>query len=198
MKTVNARSAAYDIDPLFMERWSPRAYTGAPITQDQLFTLFEAARWAPSSYNSQPWRFVYALRDTPQWESLFGLLNEFNQSWAKNAAAIVIICSKKTMQVPGSDAPVPSRSHSFDAGAAWAQFALQATRLGLQAHGMVGVDFDAAASKLKVPQDHAVEIAAVVGWPGDKSLLPERLQAREQPSPRNEIESFALLGSFPG
>src|SRR5258707_5045349 len=100
---ANRRTAAHPIDPLFLERWSPRAFTEDAISEPQLMTLFEAARWAPSSYNSQPWRFLYARRGTPSWDKFLGLLNEFNQSWAKNAAAIVIVVSSQTMLPPGAD-----------------------------------------------------------------------------------------------
>jgi nitroreductase len=197
MATVcNGRSAEYDIDPLFLERWSPRAMSAAPLSEALLMTLFDAARWAPSAFNAQPWRFVYALRDTPEWASLFGVLNPFNQTWAVRASAVVIICSQSVvLKTDGSSSP--SHSHSFDAGAAWAQFALQATRMGLVVHGMTGIDFDAAARAVGLPEHYRVEAAAVVGWPGDKSVLPEALQAREQPSGRKPVSEIAFPGKFP-
>ncbi len=194
--TANSRTADHEIDPLFLERWSPRAFTDEVISEAELKTLFEAARWAPSSYNSPPWRFVYARRGTAHWDSLLGLLNEFNASWAKNAAALVVIVSKETMAVPGQDKEVPSHSHSFDAGAAWANLALQATRLGWQAHGMVGFDHQRALSELKVSAGFRVEAAVAIGKPGDKAQLPEFLQARETPSPRNPISETAFEGLF--
>jgi len=192
----NGRTADYEIDPLFLERWSPRAMSAAPITETQLMTLFDAARWAPSAFNAQPWRFVYALRDTPEWGPLFGVLNSFNQTWAARASAVVLICSQAVVvKVDGSSSP--SRSHSFDAGAAWALFALQATRMGLVVHGMTGIDFSAAASVVGLPEHYRVEAAAVVGLPGDKHQLPEALQARELPSGRKPIAEVAFLGRFP-
>lgn len=194
---TNSRSADHAIDPLFLERWSPRAFTDEVISEAELKALFEAARWAPSSYNSQPWRFVYARRGTSHWQALLGLLNAFNQSWAKNAAALVVIVSKETMAVPGQADEVPSYSHSFDAGAAWANLALQAVRLGWQAHGMVGFDRERALSELKVPAGYRVEAAVAIGKPGDKAQLPEALQAREAPSQRNPISATAFEGAFP-
>lgn len=194
--TVNSRTADHVIDPLFLERWSPRAFTDEIISEAELKALFEAARWAPSSYNSQPWRFIYARRGTAHWQTLLGLLNEFNQSWAKNAAALVVIVSKETMAVPGKTEEVPSHSHSFDAGAAWANLALQAVRLGWQAHGMVGFDRERALSELKVPAGYRVEAAVAIGKPGDKAQLPEALQARETPSQRNPISATAFEGAF--
>lgn len=195
--TINSRSAEHAIDPLFLERWSPRAFTDEIMPESELKALFEAARWAPSSYNSQPWRFVYARRGSTHWPVLLGLLNEFNQSWAKNAAALVIIVSKETMAVPGKAEEVPSYSHSFDAGAAWANLALQAVRLGWQAHGMVGFDCERALSELKIPAGYRVEAAVAVGKPGDKARLPEALRARETPSQRNPIATTAFEGAFP-
>ncbi|MDX3809961.1 nitroreductase family protein [Bosea thiooxidans] len=194
--TVNSRTADHAIDPLFLERWSPRAFTDEIISEAELKALFEAARWAPSSYNSQPWRFIYARRGTAHWQTLLGLLNEFNQSWAKNAAALVVIVSKETMAVPGKVEEVPSYSHSFDAGAAWANLALQAARLGWQAHGMVGFDRERALSELKVPAGYRVEAAVAIGKPGDKAQLSEALQARETPSQRNPISATAFEGAF--
>jgi nitroreductase len=197
MTTVNHRTADHPIDPLFLERWSPRAFDEKALTETELLTILEAGRWAPSSYNSQPWRFLYALRDDANWPKFLGLLNEFNQFWAKRAGALVVIVSSETMRPPGADKDVPSHSHSFDAGAAWAQIALQATRSGFQAHGMVGFDMPRAATELHVPAGFRVEAAIAIGRIGDKSVLPEGLQAREAPSSRNPLASVALAGGFP-
>jgi nitroreductase len=150
----------------------------------ELLTLLEAARWAPSAFNSQPWRFIYARRDTEHWPRLLGLLTESNQLWAKNASALIILVSKTTMLRRGADKEVPSWSHSFDAGAAWCNLALQAARSGWAAHGMVGFDKERAAAELGVPDGYRVEAAIAIGKRGDKSLLPESLQAREVQSQR--------------
>ncbi len=195
MTTVNGRTADHPIDKLFLERWSPRAFTGEAIPEAELATIFEAARWAPSSYNSQPWRFLYARRDTPAWEHFLSLLIEFNRSWSKEAAALVILVSKQTMLVGGKE--VPSYSHSFDAGAAWQSLALQATLLGWAVHGMVGFDKERAATELNVPADYRVEAAIAIGRKGDPSLLPEGVRAREVPSPRNPLSSLVFEGGFP-
>lgn len=184
------------VEPLFLERWSPRAYDASAISQDDLETIFDAARWAPSAFNYQPWRFLYAHRDSADWQRFLALLAPFNQSWVKNAGAIVFILSDTLMAAPGSDDYKPSHSHSFDAGAAWALLALQATRLGYHAHGMTGVDFDKARAELSVPERYRIEAATAIGRQGDKSLLPEALQAREEPSGRHPVESFAVAGSF--
>ncbi len=196
MTTANSRTADHPIDQIFLERWSPRAFTGEEISEHTLRTMFEAARWAPSSYNSQPWRFLYTRRDNAHWDKFLGLLNPFNQSWAKTASAIVFIVSSETMAVPGKDTPVPSHSHSFDAGAAWGYLALQAAFMGWQAHGMAGIAYERIYTELKVPAGFRVEAAVAIGRQGPKTLLPEALQAMETPSPRKPVTELAFEGGF--
>jgi nitroreductase len=195
MTSFLGRTADYPIEKLFLERWSPRAFTGESIPHDTLMTIFEAARWAPSSYNSQPWRLVYGLHGTPAFDKIFGLLVPANQGWAKTAAALIVIASKKTMAPRGTE--MPSHSHSFDAGAAWQNLALQATALGWAAHGMVGFDIPRAAEELGIGDGYRLEAAVAIGKQGDKSVLPEPYQAMEAPNARNPVSSFAFEGSFP-
>jgi nitroreductase len=198
MSQENPRVAHHPINPLYLERWSPRAFTGESMPDADLFTLFEAARWAPSSYNSQPWRWLYAKRDTPSWETFLGLLNEFNRSWAKNAAVLIILASRIQMEAPpGSGKYVTSHSHSFDTGASWGYLALEAHRLGWAAHAMVGFDIPRAAKELNVPEDHRVEAAIAIGRRGDRASLPEALAAREIPNARNPQKHFVIEGGFP-
>jgi nitroreductase len=196
MTTANSRTAAQAIDPLFLERWSPRAFTGEPISETELMTLFEAARWAPSCFNSQPWRFIWARRDTGHWPRFLGLLSEYNRSWAKGAAALVVLISKTTLLPRGADKEVPSVTHSLDAGAAWQNLALQAVRSGWAAHGMAGFDMPRAAVELGVPSGYRVEVAIAIGRRGDKSVLPESLQAREVPSDRLPLAQIVSEGRF--
>ncbi len=196
MTTVGSRTSDHEIDPIYLERWSPRAFTGEPIPEGDLMRIFEAARWAPSSYNSQPWRFVYARRDTPPWEKLLGLLNEFNRSWAKDAAVVIIAGSNSLMLPPGAEKPVPSHSHSFDAGSAWGYMALEATRLNWFAHGMVGFDRDRAFAELNFPEGYRVEAAIAIGRKGAPASLPEGLRAREMPSGRNPLSASFFEGTF--
>lgn len=196
MTTSNSRTAEHPIDAQFLDRWSPRAFTQETLLESQLLTFLEAARWAPSSYNSQPWRFVYARRDTPHWERFLGFLNEFNRGWAQHAAALVIVLSKRTFLPPGAQAEVPSPTHSFDTGSAWAYLALQASLSGWQAHGMAGIERDKIRAELQIPEDYAVEMGIALGRPGDKASLPEMLQAREAPSPRNPLSAIAAEGRF--
>jgi len=191
------RQPDHPIDPLFLERWSPRAFDGGEMPEEDLLTLFEAARWAPSAFNSQPWRFLYSLRGDENWARFQSLLIPWNQSWAHSASALIYILSDS---LPGTDKagqPAPSHSHSFDAGAAWACLALQATKLGYQAHGMSGIQLELARSELGVPERYRVEAAAAIGRVGDPATLDEKMRAREVPSDRKAVEAFAFQGAWP-
>jgi nitroreductase len=192
----NYRQADYPIEPSFLNRWSPRAFTAETISETELLTVLEAGRWAPSAYNSQPWRFVYALRGTEQWDRVFPILNEFNQGWAKSASALVIMVSKTHFAAPGTTEEKPSHSHSFDTGAAWGAIAHQAQLLGFQAHGMTGLHFDKAVEILGIPDGYRVEAAAAIGRLGNKAQLPDYLQASETPSPRRPLAEIAFNGIF--
>ena len=154
--------------------------------------LFEAARWAPSSYNNQPWRFVYARRETPAWEKLLGLLGEFNQGWAHKAAALVVVLAKTTFDYNGK----PSVTHQFDTGAAWENLALEAFSRGLVAHGMQGFDYEAAKTQLHVPDDHVVLAMIAIGKPGKMEDLSADLQEREAPSDRRPLSEIMMEGEF--
>lgn len=196
--TLPSRLVTRAVDPLFIERWSPRAFDSSAMPQEDLDTIFDAARWAPSAFNYQPWRFLYAHRDGADWARFVDLLLPFNQSWVRNASVLVYILSDTLMQSSPTGEPAPSHSHSFDAGAAWALMALQATRLGYHSHGMTGVDFDRARVELGVPDRFRIEAAVAIGRQGDKALLPESLQAREEPSGRRDIGEFTHAGNFAG
>lgn len=187
-----ARKADYPIDSLFLKRWSPRAMSGESLSDEQIMTLFEAARWAPSSYNNQPWRFIYAKRQTPAWQPLFNVLVPANQEWAQHAAVIFLLISHTVFALNNK----PSRTHSFDAGAAWENLALQATILGLVAHGMEGFDYAKAKSDLRIPDTYTVEAMFAIGKPGNSKDLPEPLQAREFPSDRKPVKELVFEGIF--
>lgn len=198
MTEANSRTSEHPVDPVFLERWSPRAFDGKPVPLNDLLSMFEAARWAPSTYNSQPWRFVFAIKGTPHFDKFLGLLLEFNQSWAKEAGALVIGISKKTFLPPGKTEPQLSHTHSLDTGAAWGYFALEAHKLGYYTHGMGGFDVPRAATELEVSDDYRVELAVAIGRIGDKANLPESLRAREMPSSRQPVGQFAFEGALRG
>jgi nitroreductase len=191
------RSADPRVEPLFLERWSPRAFDASVLPDEDLMVIFDAARWAPSAYNLQPWRFLYAKREDADFARLLDLLVPFNRSWAENASVIILVASDTLVPGPEDQAPRTSHSHSFDAGAAWAVLALQARRMGYDTHGMTGVDFAKARAALEVPDRFRLEAAIALGRRGDKASLPEALQGRETPSGRHPVESFAFRGGFP-
>ncbi len=194
--SANPRVAEHAIDDQFIKRWSPRAFTAEPISEATLLSFLEAARWAPSAYNSQPWRFLYARRDTPNWERYLGLLNEFNRSWAQHASALVIVISKTTFAAPGASEETPALWHTFDTGSAWGHLALQASLSGWHTHGMAGFDQELTRKELKIPEGYALHAVVAIGKLGDKASLAEALQAREVPSPRRSLSELAAEGDF--
>jgi nitroreductase len=195
---MSPRHPDHPIDPLFLDRWSPRAFDGSEIPDADLHTIFEAARWAPSAFNSQPWRFLYAKRGDANWERFLSLLIPWNQGWAHSASVLIYILSDSLPMTDKAGEPATSHSYSFDAGAAWACLALQATRMGYHAHGMSGVAFERARAELQVPERFRIEAAAVIGRIGDPAILDERTRAREAPSARKPIGDFVFAGNFPG
>jgi nitroreductase len=158
--------------------------------------MLEAARWAPSAYNIQPWRFIYFTRGSAGWLDAIGLLDSFNAGWAKNASAIVFVVSERLIAGEDLQTPQPSQTHSFDTGAAWAQLALQATALGYQAHAMAGLHFDEVRRKLAIPDSFHVEIAVAIGREAKPSILPPSLQQREIPSPRLPLNEIVFAECF--
>lgn len=192
VKIVNGRTTQYPIGDTFLKRYSPRAMSGEKISEEELMTLFEAARWAPSSYNAQPWRFIYAMRDMKEFENLFSLLVDFNKSWCIRASALIVAISKKTSGSGNN----PNVTHSFDTGSAWENLALQASSMNLIAHGMSGFDYALAKEKLSVPNDYAVEMMIAIGRPGKIEDLPENLHAGEKPSDRKPLEEIIFKGKF--
>jgi nitroreductase len=145
IKGSEIRKAEHPIDNIFLDRWSPRAMSGEEIPETELMSLFEAARWAPSSNNNQPLRILYARRKTEHWPLFFNLLTDSNKIWAKNSSVLLLIVSKDTF-----DNGQPSRTHSYDAGAAWENLALQGNLRGYVVHGMQGFDYELARSSLMV------------------------------------------------
>jgi nitroreductase len=196
--TANGRTADHDIDPIFLNRWSPRAFTGEAMPPALLMRLFEAARWAPSASNIQPWRFVYAHRGTPQWTPLFDALMDMNQPWVAQASVLAYAISDRFRRRPDRE-PTKNRSHSFDTGAAWAYLALQAHHMGWAAHGMGGFHVDQAHEATDAPAaDYRIEAAIAIGRPTGEQTLPESYRAREIPSGREPVGSFVFEGRLGG
>ena len=187
------RQPDHDIETLFLRRWSPRAMTGEFVSDEELHQLFEAARWAPSTYNEQEWRFLYASRAGEHWNTFFGLLLEANQAWCNRAAALIVVLSHRVFSRNGKPNPV----HTFDAGLATENLLLQGAAMNLVCHGMAGFDRGKARRELKVPDDYDVEAMIAVGRPGSPDDLPEKMRELDRnPSGRNPIREFVADGPF--
>lgn len=186
------RKSTFKINPIILNRWSPRSMTGEELDEGTILSLFEAARWAPSSFNNQPWRFIYAKRNTKYWDKLFVLLAEPNKVWAKDAALLVVVISNKNFEYNGKF----SITHQYDVGAAWENLALEATTRGLVAHGMQGFDYEKTRENLEIPEDFDVMAMIAIGKRGPKENLPPNLQEKENPTDRKPLNEIVMEGSF--
>lgn len=190
MSTV--RTPQHPIDAPFTQRWSPRAFASAELPQATLMAFLEAARWAPSASNQQPWRFAYGLAGTAEFDALLACLAPGNQVWAGRASALVVVASQRTTVPPGGTQAQPNAWHAFDAGAAWMCLALQAHQAGWATHAMGGFDAAALRAHLALPADVVPHVVVAVGRQGEKASLPEALQAREQPNGRKPLAELLL------
>ena len=188
----SARKSNYPINPLILNRWSPRSMTGEALNDDDIMSLFEAARWAPSSYNNQPWRFIYAKRNTEHWDRFFNLLAEGNKNWTKNAALLVVVISRKNFEFNEK----PAITHQFDAGSAWENLALEASSRGIVAHGMQGFDYEKAGVDLGVPHDFEVMAMIAIGKKGPIEILPPELQEKEKLTDSKPLKEIIMEGFY--
>ena len=186
------RHADHPIDKFFLERWSPRSFEPVDMPDADLMSIFEAARWAPSSYNNQPWRFLYAKRGSAAWPLLFNLMVPFNQSWTADASVLVVVISNTQFDHNGK----PAETHSFDAGAAWQNIALQAWLKGYISHGMQGFDYVKARADLAIPAEFTVEAMIAIGKKGPKEKLPTETQKSEAPNSRRPLQETIAEGKF--
>jgi nitroreductase len=186
------RTSEYPVHELILRRWSPRAMSGEKVSKENLMSLFEAARWAPSSYNEQEWRFLWAEKGTPHWDSFFSLLVEANQVWCAQGSHLIVLLYKETFTQTGEKNGVAQ----LDAGAAMQNLLLQATELGLVAHPMGGFDWTRAVELLEVPSGFSIGAMIVVGHPAAPTILPTELQNMESPSGRKELCEFVSEGLF--
>ena len=186
---ANPRVASADVDPLLINRWSPRSFSSEPLTEKEIASIFEGARWSPSSFNRQPWLFVYET-DGADRAVFDSILMPGNQVWATKAPLIgFIFANTKT---PEGRRP---RTSQFDTGAAWMSLALQARSLGLYTHAMAGIDYDVVYEKLGVSDEFYTAMCGfVVGRIGPRGALPADLQERESPNDRNPISDIAHKG----
>ena len=189
---LQSRKADHPIETLFLKRWSPRSFSDQPLTDAEMNSLFEAARWAPSTYNEQEWRYLYARQGDAHWNTFLNILLPANQVWCKRAGALVVVISKKTFTKTGKPNPV----HTFDSGLATMNLMLQAAVMKIIAHGMAGFGRDKARHDLSIPDDYDPEAMIAIGHPGDPDTLPPELREREVVSGRKKIDEFARAGPF--
>ncbi len=190
------RGASRAIHPLFLERWSPRSFSERAVPQADIDRMLEAARFAPSWYNVQPWRFAVSHRGDDNWDEVVSLFDELNAVWAPSASALVFLASDTVVSWRDDREDQAASYNSFDAGAAWAQFALQATEMGYFTHAVAGLKHDEARAVLSIPARYKLEIAIVLGHRSAPERLPDYLQEREKPSSRLALEEIAGRGRF--
>ncbi len=183
----------YPIHDLLRQRWSPRAFDDRPVELEKLRSLFEAARWAPSSNNGQPWRFLVAMKENKaEHDRLFNCLVEANQKWTYRAP--VLLLSVAALQFEDGS---PNRHALHDTGMAAENLVIQATALGLVAHQMAGFDIDRARADCQIPDGYEPVAMMAVGYPGDPALLSDRLRAREvQPRVRKPFTEFVYSATW--
>lgn len=181
------------VHDLIRDRWSPRAFADRPVPWAVLASLFEAARWAASSNNSQPWRFIVATRDDPaEYEKLLHCVNERNRTWAVQAPVIMVTCADRNL--PNGN---PSRHGWYDTGAAMAQLSLQATAHGLVVHQMQGILPEKVREVYRVPEDFDVCTGIALGYQGEAEALPDDYARREVlPRERKPLSELVFTGAF--
>ena len=185
---------AAPIHDLLRHRWSPRAFDSRPVEPEKLRALFEAARWAASSYNAQPWFYIVATKDDPEnYKRVLDSFVEFNQGWAKNAPVVALSVARMKFEHNGEP-----NNHAFhDVGQATANLALEATNLGLQIHQMAGILPEKARQIFNIPAGYEAVAGIAIGYPGNPESLPDHLRQREMaPRERKPVASFVFTGSW--
>lgn len=177
------------VEGLILRRWSPRVYADKEVPAAELKRLFEAARWAASSSNEQPWRFLVGRRGDETYRKILNALVEFNQAWARSAPVLLLAVAKMTFTAKGT----PNRYGLHDTGAAMANLALQATADGLHTHSMAGFDNDLMRASFAIPSDYELGAVTAIGYFGDPASLPEHLQKMEVSArQRKPLEEFVF------
>jgi nitroreductase len=184
----------YPIEPLLQRRWSPRAFAERPVEPEKLLSLWEAARWAASTANQQPWYFIVATKeDAAEYARLLSCLRENNQQWASRAPVLMVSVAKLTFDANGQ----PNRHAFHDVGLAVANLIVQATALGLFVHQMAGIYPDRVRELYGIPEGFEPVAGIVLGYLGDPAALPEDLRQREvAPRVRKPLESFVFQGAW--
>lgn len=172
-QSTNAKSAQtyYELHPLITERWSPRAFSSKEPSEQQVLKLLEAARWAPSCFNEQPWRFIVGIRSREEeYQKVLECLNEFNREWASHAPVLMLVCAKKAF----THNDKPNKHYMYDCGAAMATLCLQAMADNLYVHQMAGINPDKAVELFKIPETFEVLAGVAIGYLGDPDQLSEK------------------------
>jgi nitroreductase len=184
----------FPVHELIRERWSPRAFADRPVPQDVLRSIFEAARWAPSSYNEQPWAYIVATKDGKEnFEKMLSILVEFNVQWAGSAPMLALAVAKLAF----ANNNAPNRNAQYDTGAASALLSVEATARGLAVHQMAGFDQEKARQVFGIPAGWEPIAALAIGYPGDPASLPQPLKDRElAPRTRKPITEFVMAGHW--
>ena len=192
--TAQKASGDYPIHPLLAERRSLRAFSPKTVEPEILDSLLEAARWAPSCANEQPWSFIVAGKDDkPEFERLLGCLIEFNLDWAQHAPVLILSVARMIFQSTGK----PNRHAFHDVGQAIASLTVQATASGLVVHQMAGFDVEKARREFSIPQDHEPVAVTAIGYPGSPADLPDKLRQKElAPRQRKALADFVFKRSF--
>ncbi len=184
----NHRQSMAEVDPVFPQRWSPRAFSPDPVPEEALMVLFEAARWAPSCYNEQPWVFYYTSSERER-DQFLRVLVDKNQAWAKNAPTLAFLAARRNF-IRNSK---PNRWAAFDCGAAWMSLTLQARKMGLYTHGMAGYHLEEAYKLLGLSNEEFEIICAIaIGKYGDIKDLPSSVAAMEKPNDRKPLSEVAV------
>jgi nitroreductase len=173
--------AAEGVIPEILHRWSPRSFSDRPVGPSDLRTVFEAARWAASSYNEQPWRFLVGRKGSDTYERILSVLGEFNQQWARTAPVLILDATRTRFVRNGSENPVAL----YDLGAAAATLSYQATALGLHTHQMAGFDREAARKVFHLPPEFIFGAAIALGYQGEPSALTAPQMLEQEVAPRN-------------
>lgn len=184
------RQGDYPVHPLFLNRWSSRAFETKEVADETVYTILEAARWAPSSSNLQPWRFIVAKTEA-QKQKFQSFIKPNNRLWTDYAPVLVLILSQKFRQDGALNG-----AHAFDAGAAWASLAFQAHLLGLATRAVGGYDRDIAREVLGVPEAYELHAVIALGYRGTSERLPSELQERELPNGRRPLSESIIEGAF--
>lgn len=183
---ANIRKSRYQILPEILHRWSARAMSGRSVSHSELMTLFEAARWAPSARNSQPWRFIYCTHRAKNWHNYLELLDEDHRDWCNRAAALILLISEKS----NSDLTI------FDTGASWENLAIQGQSMGLVIHPIAMFNHEKSRQLSNIPDNYEVLLMIAVGRPGDIKLLTPELQQREFPKGRKKLSEIVSKEKF--